>query len=454
MATSDRTSAEFPTAAGSGVGGEDRVARRDRRIGEFQTNARPRIAALTAAAPALEDLADSFPGLLFALASNYNEGNARDRAMALTQQGGSLRQVSDALGLPLWLRRLPPAAYTDLFAQLPMDADFGLRLGSFVPTDRRRAAAWLSGISDAYLVGGREFALWTARAWGTLTSTVPPNRAGLVAAWYWYSFHAASHGHDLIRCGFDPRLSASAAAEEFYTWLKRVALVEWLGTGTLSPWIPDAQIGTYEFAMLRRAEDFIEAAGQLDNCLEQFAPRLSNGISTVARISRSGRIVACIEIGLHETDPAIPAIVQLRGYKNKRVPADLWRKAYDWISHAPIEPFLPDRLTPSPADRSLARQRLWEPYLLALEEHTDPAGKVAASRLRRSLMPRLRATPATRRPPVPVEAVCGIPPERQPTMLQRVREHIATLTGFSQTEHELLRWDSIERLELALRRRR
>ena len=454
MVMSDRAAAGIAPVLGATGDLGDRAARRERRIAEFQTNIRPRVAAFTATSVALEDLAESFPGLLFALASNYNDGPPRERAIALTHQGVSLRQIGDALALPLWLRRLPPAAYTELFARLPMDADFGLRLGSFIPTDRRRAASWLTGVSDAYLVGGREFALWMARAWGTLTASVPPNRASLASAWYWYSFNPGTHGHSLLRGGFDPRASTSAATEEFNTWLKRVALVEWLGTGALTPWIEDAQIGSYEFSMLRRAEDFIAAAAELDNCLEQFAPRLANGVSTVARITRGGRIVACIEIGLHETDPAIPAIVQLRGHKNKRVPAELWRKAYDWMSHAPIEPFQPDRLTPSPADRHAARQRLWEPYLMALEEHEDPAGQVAASRLRRSLMPRLRAAPTTRRTPVPTEAICAAVEERQPTMLQRVREHLATLAGFSHAEHELMRWDSIERLEVALRGRR
>ncbi len=454
MATSERAAAGYLSGVGATDNLEDRAVRRERRIAEYQSTIRPRIAAFTASTPALEDLADSFPGLLFALATNYNDGGPRERAIALTLQGVSLRQIGDALQLPLWLRRLPSAAYSELFAQLPMDADFGLRLGSFVPTDRRRAAAWLTGISDAYLVGGRDLALWTARAWSTMSASVPPNRAGLAAAWYWYSLNPGTHGHALMRGGFDPRMSISAMAEEFNVWLKRIALVEWLGTGALQPWIPDAQIGLYDFVTLRRAEDFIAAAAELDNCLEQFAPRLANGVSSVASISRGGRMIACIEIGLHETDPAMPAIIQLRGHKNKRVPTELWRRAYDWMSHAPIEAFQADRLTPAPADRTLARQRLWEPYLLALEEHTDPAGKVAAQRLRRVLMPRLRAAPGARRLNVPIDAVCGVPEERQPTMLQRVREHIASLTGFTHAEHELLRWDSIERLEAALRGRR
>ena len=454
MATSDRAAGGLASATSATGRTEDRVARRERRIAEYAATVRPRIAALTEAAPELEDLADSFPGLLFALAAGYNEGLARNRAIALTMQGAGLRQIADTLQLPVWLRRLPPAAFTEMMPRLPADADFGLRIGSFIPNDKRRAANWLLGISDAYLVGGREFALWTARAWGTLLASTPPNRAGLVPAWYWFSHSGGTHGHELLRAPWDQRQSTSAAADEINAWLKRVALVEWLGTGSIEPWIPDAQLGLYEFKTLRRAEEFITTAAELDNCLEQFASRLSNGVSTVAKISRSGRTIACVEVGLHETDPSMPSIVQLRGHKNKRVPAELWRKVYDWLSHAPIEPFQSDRLTPAPADRMAARQVLWGPYIAALEEHHDPAGRVAAHRLRRALLPRLRATTVTRRSAIPISAVCGTAETRQPTMLQRVREHIATLTGFPQAEHELMRWDAVERLEVALRGRR
>lgn len=452
MATSDRAAAASLSAAGATRQQEDIAARRQRRIAEFQASVRPRIAHLTLDTPALEDLAESFPGLLFALSSNYNNTAMRELAIEMTLRGANLRHIADALELPMWLRRLPPAAFTEVLPRLPSDTEFALRLGSFIPNDRRRAAAWLTAVSDAYLTGGREFALWTARAWCTLVAAAPPNRAGLVAAWHWFSLNPGSYGHSLLRSAFDPRMTASGAVEEFNVWMKRVALVEWLGAGGVEPWIPDARLGAYEFQMLRRAEDFIATAAELDNCLEQFATRLGNGMSSVAKIMRGERVVACIEIGLHDTDQSMPAIVQLRGHKNKKVPAEVWRKAYDWLSHAPIEPFQADRLTPTPASRMAARQDLWLPFIVALEGHADPAGRVAAQRLRRTLLPRLRAAPSgNRRTAEPAVDDAAGPTERQTTMLQRVREHLATLAGFSHADHELMRWDSVERLEVALR---
>ncbi len=468
MPISDHAATGRMSATGQQSRTEDPALRRARRIADYQASVRPRIAALSANAPELEDLADSFPALLFALASGYSSAAARDDAVAQILSGASLRQISDTLALPVWLRRLPPGAFTELMPQLPGDADFSLRLGSFVPSDRRRAQAWLVGVSDAYLIGGRDFALWTARNWSALIASMLPARVGLVSAWYWCSSQPGTRAHSLLAGGWDPQRSTSALLDDINTWLKRVALVEWLGNGALTPWIPDAQMGLYEFQTLRTPEDYIRAAADLDNCLEQFGARLANGVSTVARIRRGGRTIACIEVGLHDIDPTMPAIVQLRGLKNKRVPPELWRKAYDWLSHAPIEPFATDRLTPPAPDRMAARQDLWGPYIAHFEAHADPAGKVAAQRLKRTLLPRLKPCVTAERhalmpPPqgtlqqlqrVRAETLGQTADDRPPTMLQRVRDHIATLAGIPHAEHELFRWDdAVERLEVALRGR-
>ena len=81
---------------------------------------------LTSCSTALEDLADSFPGLLFALASNYATPAQREQAFDLVYEGAPLREAADALGLPWWLRKLPPRAFA---APLPsVSSRPGLRL--------------------------------------------------------------------------------------------------------------------------------------------------------------------------------------------------------------------------------------------------------------------------------------------------------------------------------------
>jgi len=65
--------------------------RHGKRVAAFHPAYRPSILALTGAAAALEDLAESFPALLFALASGYADDRARAQACALICQGASLR---------------------------------------------------------------------------------------------------------------------------------------------------------------------------------------------------------------------------------------------------------------------------------------------------------------------------------------------------------------------------
>ena len=59
---------------------ESVTERRMRRLNAFPQPYRKYIAGLTSCAPAVEDLADSFPALLFALATGY--GNVRRRQAA------------------------------------------------------------------------------------------------------------------------------------------------------------------------------------------------------------------------------------------------------------------------------------------------------------------------------------------------------------------------------------
>lgn len=87
---------------------EDPGSRRARRIGAFNAGYRPGINELTACSPSLEDLADAFPALLFALATGYGDATARMRAVQMILQGAPLKDVALALGLPWWLRKLPP----------------------------------------------------------------------------------------------------------------------------------------------------------------------------------------------------------------------------------------------------------------------------------------------------------------------------------------------------------
>ena len=141
---------------------EDAHVRRARRIDAFHPSARSGIARLTRIIEAAEDLADSFPALLFALATGYGTHARRTRTIALVKRGASLREAADALGLPWWLRRLPPSAFSEPLGEVPSDPEFAQRVGMYLPQEPTSSRTWLWAVLYGYRACDASFALWVA----------------------------------------------------------------------------------------------------------------------------------------------------------------------------------------------------------------------------------------------------------------------------------------------------
>ncbi len=381
-----RTDLFAASAAPLPLRGEEPGERRLRRLSAFHPDHRRAIRDLTNGAVALEDLADSFPGLLFALATGYGDPYGRGRAFDMIAAGSPLRAVAVTLGLPWWLRKLPASAFADALVVLPADSDACLRFGSLVPTDPAFAGPWLQAVMEAQLAGGRDYALWMARHSTALLGAFSECRRMMLNAWVWSCAHPNTMAHTLVRQPWTPECGIKRVLEEFTAWSQRVALAEWLGAGRLRPWIEDGVVQGFRFITLRTADDYIAAAEALDNCLEQYADRLGTGLCTVASITRAGRMIACVEVAPHELERSMPAIVQLRGPRNRRAPLEVWQAAYAWIGARPVDAFTADRLVPVLTDQSEARFQIWQPYLVALAR--SPGGAAIEVRMRRHLVAR------------------------------------------------------------------
>jgi hypothetical protein len=402
---------------------DDVVARRLRRIAAFNPECRRYIREFTSCSVQLEDLADSFPALLFALATGYGEEKGRQRSFEMVMAGAPLRAASDALGLPWWLRKLPASAFSDPLTILPADAETSLRLASLVPLDPTHCASWLQAVCEAHLAGGRDFALWMARHGLALGVALTDQRRAHLAAWVWASRNPGAAAHMLVRRPWSPDMGIKRVLEEFTAWSQRVALVEWLGSGRLKPWIPDAAVHGYHFRTLRSVEDFMAAAAALDNCLEQYADRLKTGACVVTLISKAGRPVACVEVAPHEAEGSMPSIVQLRGVRNRRAPLDVWQAVYAWLGQQPVEAFSPERLVPPATDRIEMRRRLWLPYLAALA--AAPGGHVLEARVRALVL--ARNTPLAMRNASRAQRPILDEPTRRTRRLARFGLHDAVL---------------------------
>jgi hypothetical protein len=343
---------------------EDDAGRRQRRIEAFHPDHRRFVADLTLCAPALEDLADTFPALLFALATGYATPQQRERTFELVSAGAPLREAADALGIAWWLRKLPPQAFVTPLPALSTDPDFGFRIAGLIPSDHRLAPIWLARVAYAHDACGPHYALWLARQDDLIASA--EEFFMLMAAWAWFSAHQGHLGHRLLRKPWHGEMSFKRAREELGVWRQRLRLVESLGHGIESPWLSDGTAAGYNFVALRTVDDFVTESEALDNCLDQYADHLRAGATAVFSIRKNARSVACVEIGLHEAEATMPTVVQLRAARNRRAPPDVWQATYAWIGSQRLEPLAPERHAPRRAKCTDARRRLWNPYLAFL----------------------------------------------------------------------------------------
>ena len=399
------------------------ASRRQRRLDAFDPSCRRFVAELASCAQEIEDLADTFPALLFALVSGYGSPGQREQAFDLICAGASLREAADALGLPWWLRRLPPQAFVAPLAALPCDAEFSLRISNLLPRETRLAAGWLTRVGQALEAAGPEYALWIARQPDLAN---PPNELFLfMGAWAWFNAKPGTLGHRLLRRPWTPDMSFKRACEELAAWRQRVRLIDCLGPGIESPWLADGQAAGFDFIALRTVDDFISESEALENCLDQYADQLYTGLTAVFSIRKGPRRVACVEIGMHDEEVTMPTIVQLRAARNRRAPPDVWQATFAWLGGQRLSPLSPSLNAPNTGQRIKARQQLWGPYLTFLAgsrhaaafrraalaqprvpQHTHPRHRTRAVPARMALVYRPAEASARERPPAAEPADC------------------------------------------------
>jgi hypothetical protein len=403
-------------------GQQDATDARRRRLQAFHPAYRRFIAELTLCSSELEDLADSFPALLFALVSGYASPEKRGRCFELVAAGAPLREAADALGLGWWLRRLPARAFSAPLPAFPLDQDFALRIGNLVPGDERVVPLWLARVGHALEAGGgAEYALWIARQ-GDLAAH-PDDLFLFMAAWAWFSAHPGLPGHRFLRRPWTPEMSLKRAREELAVWRQRLRLIESLGPGIERTWLVDGPASGFDFVALRTVDDFIAESEALENCLDQYADQLHAGLTAVFSIRKGARRIACVEIGMHGEEVTMPTIVQLRAARNRRAPPEVWQATFSWLGSQRLEPLSPLRHAPRPTKRIEARRKLWSPYLEALAgTGHELAFRRAVSQAARGPAQE-RRVPATPRPGPPRPRAPDARPQETPVTPELAAAH-------------------------------
>ncbi len=349
-----------------------------RRLETFAPANRSAIAVLIARSPRLADLADSFPALLFALATGYATAAARTAAIEAVEAGSPLKEAARLLCLPMWLRKMPAASLTpgslspgspaDGLVRVPSDSALSARLVSLIPPQPKAAAAWLDRVIAAHQTGRAELTLWVAQQYKGHRPAAHGALFLTTLAWAWFSLDGqGSRGASLITEKWRPSLGAARAAKAAALWRERIALEVCLGPGIADAWMAEGAAGSFDFIALRTADDFIAEAGAMDNCLDRYADRLVGRAVRVFSIRQDGRSIADMEIATHEREPGHPVIAQLRGPHNRRASLDVWRAAYQWLGSQPLR--LADKSTTirvSPVARRRRQDEIWRPFLANL----------------------------------------------------------------------------------------
>jgi hypothetical protein len=357
------------TRAAAGSSERDE-ARRSRRIQAFDPAFRRDIETLTRASPALEDLADSFPGLLFALATGFGTPREREACKRAINSGLPLKTAAAILSFPWWVRRLPPQAYTHKMHSLPSGPEFSRRVVDLIPEETAHIGPWLWAIEHGYRGCDWRFALWTAR-WLSKDNRFLLRSDGrmhfrLLAAWAWHAGAEISPGHRLLRKPWTPSMGLRRALDELRAWRRRIALAVLLNAHGDDSWLAAGSANGYEFVALLTPEDFIRESETMENCLDQFADHFDSGFSRIFSVRRKDRTVATLEIAGHEGETSMPAIRQLRGRRNRKARPEVWRATYAWLGSQPLRPrHAPARIDRNGTNKALAE--LWLPYLQFLD---------------------------------------------------------------------------------------
>lgn len=313
--------------------------------------------------PRLGELALVFPGALFALATQRGPAGQRLKAVSLIEQGAPLKAVARALGLPLWLKKLPPEAFQLPLGELPLTETFARRISARLPRDPSEAAFWLETVAFAHAAAGEDFAVWLAEQPLYCEPGDAPRVFAVLATYAWFSTAVLTRGHSLIVVPWRPGVALDTAVCAAKSWLNRVRLVCQLGPGVIiDTWLEGGEALGYTFAPLIEQRGLLDEAHAMQNCADQYSERLSRERCRLFSIAREGVKVATMEIGPHPRETGVLAIVQLKARHNMPAPVEVWQAAHAWMASQRGLKRQPSLFSPErPFDAEVWRQ-LMQPY--------------------------------------------------------------------------------------------
>lgn len=342
----------------------------DKLVNRFDISRRAGVRRLVALSPRLYDLATAFPGALYVLAGRQGTQRRRQKALSLVTEGAPLREVASTLDLPLWLRRLPPEAFSGSLQMLPKSDIFARRIANHLPTSAENSAFWLNSVIFGARACDDYFALWLAQQAIFVEPGDPEKLFGLLATYAWFSNADLARARGLIVVPWRPEMALDTAVCAAKSWLNRMRLVLQLRRGVLSdPWLEPGEARGFSFVPLLDHETILAEAHAMQNCADQYADRLARDKCRLFSIRRRGVRAATLEIGPHPREAGVLAISQLKARHNLPASAEAWQAAHTWMGS---QKDLKRTNAGAPADRPLDSET-WAALMAAYRARKDGA---------------------------------------------------------------------------------
>jgi hypothetical protein len=330
----------------------------------FHIKVRKSIRSFVASSPRAADLANVFPAAAYVIASKTAPLADVDKATRLTLEGAPLREVARTLGLPLWLRRLPPEAFRAPLGPVPSSDMFTRRIANHLPVPAQESAFWLTSVAFAAKSCDEYFALWLAGQRIFMDQHRDPDRLfAVLAAYAWFSTADRTRGNSLIVTPWRPEMAFDTAVCAAKSWLNRVRLTLQLRDGAVTDtWLKPGEVNGLSFQPLLSANDILAESRAMQNCADQYSDRVARDKCRLFSVRRRGVRVATLEIGPHAREPHMLAINQLKARHNLPAASEIWQTAHAWLATQPELRRTPPLSSPDRPLNAAAWTSLMQPY--------------------------------------------------------------------------------------------
>lgn len=346
-----------PASAGHAVN-----RRLEKQLRHFDPRHRRSIAAMASRHPRLADLAFSFPALLFALTVR-RAGFPAVAVMEGVIRGHSLRDVAQLGGLPSWLRKLPPEAFSGPIPKLPDGDVFRRRICNALPKRKRVLKRWLTTVAFTAYWGGDDFAVWAA-AQLAKPDARPRRDWARLSLWAWYSLRPDHAAHSLIATPWTPDIGFEKARDAALSW---VNAVDAQLTGRTVPFILPSdmrEVDGYVFHPILGHDAIIAEADAMQNCMRDYLDEVEDGTVAFWSVRRGGERQAVLAVERTCWNP-IPHIREIKAKANADAPLEVWSTAAKWLSGHDLAAGCADLLAHRrPANEVDAWRAMWKPYWL------------------------------------------------------------------------------------------